>query len=250
MSARSLSRLVLGLLLALPCVAQAEGKPVAELLAEADAAYAGRKDAASFDRSLELWQQVLQQEPANAEAAWKLARAAIWWGDHGPAKKKEARHKKGMDWAKLAVRSDPKSAEAHYWLAANMGSYGRAHGIMESLSLIKPMKAECEAALKLDPKYWRAHMLLGMLYREAPGWPLSIGDDEKAVVELEAAVALAPKIPRALYELGLGYEEAGQEAKAKGAYERAIAAPPEPGFELESAETKAAAKKRLAKLSK
>jgi len=100
--------------------------------------------------------------------------------------------------------------------------------------MIKPMKAECETILRLDKNYWRAHMLLGMLYREAPGWPVSIGDDGKAVEELKRAVALAPRIPRALFELGLGYLENGDEELARKTLQQAIDAPPEPGFELES----------------
>lgn len=239
------ARLLSGFVLLFPLTALAQ---VDAKLAEAQKAYEARKDPASLQKAIRLWQEVLEEDPAGKEAAWKLSRAAIWWGDHAPKGKKEEIYKKGMEWGKLAVKADPTSAEAHYWLAANMGSYGRAHGIMESLSMIKPMKAECEKALQLDAKYWRAHMLLGMLYREAPGL-ISIGDKGKAVKELETAVKMAPQIPRALYELGLGYEANGDDDKAKAALEKAITAPPEPEFELESAETRAQARAKLEDLS-
>ncbi|MDY0059484.1 MAG: tetratricopeptide repeat protein [Myxococcota bacterium] len=230
------------LLLALPWTVQAD--PAANL-AGAEKAYAGRKDPASLQQAIALWQKVLEEDPSNAEAAWKLSRAAVWWGDHAPKGKREEIHKKGMNWGKQAIKLDPQNPEAHYWTAANMGSYGRAHGIMESLSMIKPMKAECETILRLDKNYWRAHMLLGMLYREAPGWPVSIGDDGKAVEELKRAVALAPRIPRALFELGLGYLENGDEELARKTLQQAIDAPPEPGFELESLETQAKARAKI-----
>jgi tetratricopeptide (TPR) repeat protein len=237
--------LCLALLPWLPSLAQAQ---LPEKLAEAQKAYDGRKDPASMQKAIDLWKKVLEEDPANVEAAWKLSRAAVWWGDHAAKDKKESAHKQGMAWGELAVKAGPKNPEAIYWLAANMGSYGRAHGIMESLSMIKPMKEKCEQIFRIDPSYWRAHMLLGMLYRKAPGWPISIGDDDKAVKELEAAVKIAPSIPRALYELGLGYLEAGKEDRAKETLKKAIDAPPEPEFELESVETKEKARKKLAEL--
>ena len=234
------------LVLLLPIHARAD---VSAKLTEAQKAYDGRKDPNSLQKALDLWQEVLAEDPANAEAALNLSMAAVWWGDHSPKAKKEAIYKEGVDWGKLAVKADPKSSDAHYWTAANLGSYGQAHGILKSLSAIKPMKAHCEKAIGLNPKYWRARTLLGMLYREAPGWPISIGDDAKALEHLEKAAKMAPKVPWVLFELGLGYEETGDDAKAMAAYKRTVAAPLEQGFELEGVETKEKARKLIKKLS-
>ncbi len=53
---------------------------------------------------------------------------------------------------------------------------------------------ELQRAIALDAAYDQAgaHRVLGRIYYEAPGWPLSVGDLEKSRQHLQAAVRLAP----------------------------------------------------------
>ncbi len=48
--------------------------------------------------------------------------------------------------------------------------------------------------MALDEGYDQAgaHRVLGRIYYEAPGWPLSVGDMQKSLEHLKAAVRLSP----------------------------------------------------------
>jgi tetratricopeptide (TPR) repeat protein len=59
------------------------------------------------------------------------------------------------------------------------------------------MEATWLKAIELDPKfnYAGAHRALGLLYLEAPGWPISLGSHAKARQHLKKAVELSPDYP-------------------------------------------------------
>jgi hypothetical protein len=59
------------------------------------------------------------------------------------------------------------------------------------------MAREFTNAADLDPHfdYAGADRSLGLLYRDAPGWPMSIGNRHKALDYLETAATLEPHYP-------------------------------------------------------
>ena len=82
-------------------------------------------------------------------------------------------------------------ADAHFWYGVSMGRWGEAKGIMKAMFLIKPIRAEMGAALKIDPKYGGAHRVLGEMLWQIPG--IAGGDKKAALGEYETAVLLSPK---------------------------------------------------------
>ncbi|MFZ2648916.1 MAG: tetratricopeptide repeat protein [Burkholderiaceae bacterium] len=80
--------------------------------------------------------------------------------------------------------------------------------------------AEAERGFKAlsesHPELGGAHANLGLIFRQA-------GKGALAVVELEKAVAASPRQPIFFNQLGIAYRSEGQFAKARQAYERAIA---------------------------
>jgi tetratricopeptide (TPR) repeat protein len=56
---------------------------------------------------------------------------------------------------------------------------------------------------------------LGLLYQQAPGWPLSIGNRRKARQHLEAAVQLAPDYPENRLNLLEAFLEWGERQNAE-----------------------------------
>jgi Tfp pilus assembly protein PilF len=57
---------------------------------------------------------------------------------------------------------------------------------------VQPIKKAMEKALNKDPNFASAHYVLGQLYMKAPGWPLSVGNLDKAKTEAALAVKLGP----------------------------------------------------------
>ena len=54
------------------------------------------------------------------------------------------------------------------------------------------MKEALDTAIEIDPNYAAAYYVLSLLYTEAPGWPVSIGNKQKALEYVQKAVDLAP----------------------------------------------------------
>lgn len=217
----------------------------AELIAQGDALYAQRADLAKAKEAAGLYKQAITADPKSEEAAWKLSRTEYWVGSHVPNDEKLAVFQSGVDAAKQAIAINPKSLPGHYWLGVNYGVYGSAKGIMESLSLVDPIKKEMATVIELDPNYEAGgpYRVLGRLYFKLPG--LFGGDNEKAIENLKTAIKKGPH--RYLNHIYLAEvlidEDQGHEANQQ--LRAVIAGPTEPGYEPEDAEWKAQAKRML-----
>ena len=92
---------------------------------------------------------------------------------------------------------------------------------MAAFKMVKEMEREFKTAGDLDEHFDYAGpaRCLGLLYRDAPGWPMSIGSRHKAREWLEQAVQLAPDFPENRLNLVESYwqwkdhEAAGNELK-------------------------------------
>ncbi|MEK6544316.1 MAG: tetratricopeptide repeat protein, partial [Elusimicrobiota bacterium] len=195
------------------------------------------------------WDSVLKDDPANYEALWKLARAHWWLATYGSPQagdvEKLAIFEKGIAWAKLAVTADLKGTQGHYWLGVCQGRYGEVKGPLKSYFLVKSIRREMEAVLAIDPDHAGAHYVLSVVYWKAPGKPLSIGSNKKALYHAKRAVALEPASLR--YRLGLAevYIEMDDKAKAKEILSEVVAMPPDGEYLPESQEDKEYAQKLL-----
>jgi hypothetical protein len=90
------------------------------------------------------------------------------------------------------------SAPAHYYLAMNFGRLAEAEApSIAAYKLVREIEREFKITSELDAVFDHAgaERGLGLLYRDAPGWPLSIGSRRKAREGLEQAVKLAPNSP-------------------------------------------------------
>jgi hypothetical protein len=93
---------------------------------------------------------------------------------------------------------EPAAAPGHYYLGMNLGQLAKAEApSLAAYKLVHEVEREFQAAAKLDVHYDYAGpaRLLGLLYLQAPGWPLSVGNKRKAGEWLERAAALAPDYP-------------------------------------------------------
>ena len=126
---------------------------------------------------------------------------------------------KGRHYAELLCRREPARVEGHYWLALNLCGIAETSRPRVALSLLPVIISELELALDLDETYDQAgaHRVIGRIYSEAPGWPLSVGDLDKSLYHLRRAVEIAPEnstnhlyLAETLIQLGMD-EEAQRE---------------------------------------
>ncbi len=102
----------------------------------------------------------------------------------------------GIASAREAVAQNPSSAGGNYYLALTLGQLARTK-MLGALKILTEMEQSLKRVIMLDPKFDHAggHRTIGILYLEAPGWPTSIGNRNKARFHLSEALALAPEFP-------------------------------------------------------
>jgi hypothetical protein len=138
-----------------------------------------------------------QSDTNNATAAWEFARAGYQFADFiSNSTEHAAVARAGVIASRQAVTLEPDSAPAHYYLGLNLGQLARTE-TLEALILVRQMEREFKTAARLDGHfdYAGAERYLGILYRDAPGWPVSIGSRHAAREWLELANQLAAEYP-------------------------------------------------------
>ncbi len=184
---------------------------------DAAQAYQHRLDDKEARRSLELYEQLASTGSAEScpDAHVKAAKAAWWVADHSTSKKeKMATFQKGIDFSKEAVRLNPNSAAAHFWLAGNYGSFGEVKGVLKSLALVKPIRQELNEVMRLDPAYdeGAAYRVLGVVDYKVPGF--AGGNKKRAEDQLKKSLEMGPQNPFNLYYLAEYYETVGKDGEA------------------------------------
>jgi hypothetical protein len=144
-------------------------------------------------------QQVYWANANNPSNAWVFASACYDLNEFAPTEARRGEIAKlGIAACQQLVARDPKSAAGHYYLAMNYGELAEAEApSLAAYRLVHEVEHEFKTAQALDEKFDYAGSVrcLGLLYRDAPGWPLSIGNKWKAREMLERADKLAPGYP-------------------------------------------------------
>ncbi len=152
-------------------------------------------DDENLDLAVDELNDLLDEDPECDKAYGLLSEIYYWSGEYAEPEDKLFYFNEGVQYGKQGIEIDSDSVESNFWLAANWGSYGQEKGIMKSLSLVSPIKEAAERVIGIDEGFfyggpWR---ILGRLYHKAPGFPISIGDNDKALECLRKAVELGPR---------------------------------------------------------
>jgi|Deesub1362B_J571_1020462.scaffolds.fasta_scaffold05137_7 tetratricopeptide (TPR) repeat protein len=165
---------------------------IEEWMARADSLWPKRADFRYAREMTQLYEKVLEKDPQNVEALWKLARVYYWLGKHSPEDQKTTVFRKGVDYAKRAVELDDDCVDCHYWLGVCYGVYGEAKGVLKSLSLVDPIKEEMNRVIQLDPTYREgaAYRMLGRVAFKLP-W-FAGGSKKESLKYLKKALEVGP----------------------------------------------------------
>lgn len=125
----------------------------------------------------------------------ELARLHFLLGERVNKDEKKALYEKGRQYAALVIQKEPSRVEGHYWLALNSCGVAENSRPSTALGMLPEIVDTLKIAVKLDETYDRAgpHRVIGRLYSQAPGWPVSVGDPGKAIQHLRRAVQIAPE---------------------------------------------------------
>jgi len=170
--------------------------------------------AARAEKAFVLAQKEFAQHPEQAGAACQLGRASYDLSEQATNMAQRAEvARAGIASCRQLLERDPKSALGHYYLGMDYGELAEAEApSMAAYKLIREIESEFKTTLELDERldFAGPPRCLGLLYRDAPGWPISIGSKHKAREYLERAAALAPNFPENqmnLFESCVGWHD-------------------------------------------
>jgi tetratricopeptide (TPR) repeat protein len=168
----------------------------------------------AYEESRGVLENALAQASSGSERAevlWRLARAWLNLGEdaeEGGASQDDllAYYEKGEALAIEATAADPRNHLGYYWQSANIGKWGQTKGIMNALAKAKPMRDLLQKALSINRDHADSYYVLGQLYEQVPGFPISFGDKEYAVSLGRKAVDLRESQVRGGIEKELVYD--------------------------------------------
>jgi tetratricopeptide (TPR) repeat protein len=123
----------------------------------------------------------------------RLARASFFLGDIADTGQRRLYYEQGRQYAQTILQEYPQSAAGHYWLGLNLAGLADVNR-MQGMRLLPQILAALERAAAMEPGYDQAgaYRVLGRIYYEAPGRPISVGDVNKSLDLLKKATTLAP----------------------------------------------------------
>jgi hypothetical protein len=172
------------------------------------------------------WQRAQKQfqlDTNDAAAAWQLARACFEFNDFATNNAGRAElANQGIAACQQLLARESNSAPGHYYLALELGLLADTNRNFAAYTRVREMERELKTADGLDAHfdYGGPARCLGLLYRDAPGWPLSIGSRRKAREWLEKAVQLAPDYPENVLNLAESCEQWNDDAAARNQLKR------------------------------
>jgi len=148
----------------------------------------------NLTRAYAQTREVLQKNAEDPDAAWQFARACFDLADLDESNRAKVAEE-GINACRSALQRYTNAA-IYYYCSLNLGQLARTKKL-GALKLVDQMENALKRAVELDSKFDYAgpHRTLGLLYSDAPGWPMSIGSRSKAKQHLLKAVELAPDYP-------------------------------------------------------
>ncbi len=218
-----------------------DGSETSNLLQQADSLYVAFKPR----EALHALARVLQIDPDNIEALAKSARGYIDLGDMIPESDPNAREKKlkeyrtAEDYARRAVKVDPRNTWGHFYVAASLGKIASQSSVSKQIDYAGEIRAEVEKALEADPQNGFAYHIYGVWHRrmaEIGGasrmlasaflWrSIPKGDLNSSADYLKKAIALNPTVISHHLELAKTYIDQGKFDLARASLKTSLAQP-------------------------
>jgi len=217
---------------------------------------AGHEHRMKFDnvKALEEYRKAAALDPGNAEVQAWLIQSLVDNGEDLENKESEKFYLEAVDRSQKFVEAHPDSALGFYLLALSTGKLALFKGGKEKVKLSRAVEQAALKSLELDDRQFKAHLLLGIYYRELANlsWVLKAfantffgglpkGSNEDSIAELNRSLEIYPDYVRTHYEIGKTYLSIKQTTKAVLSFKKALSLPVvdhlDPMYQKEAAET-------------
>ncbi len=227
---------------------RANGRTAAQLIADADAAWARRAEPGKAAEAQGLYLDAAVVDGKHADGLLGAMRALSFRIEYEKGVSKESLATEEVELGQWCQRRAPAAAECDYRLAIGLGQQARekmstGHDAMNRM--VDLLHRAIAAAPTLDQG--GPHRVLALVLLRAPGWPTGPGDEEAGLAEAKRAVQIAPESAANQLVLAEALVANGQDEEARAAYEKAAKLAGRGGGDPESARQLAEAKSGLAK---
>jgi tetratricopeptide (TPR) repeat protein len=206
---------------------------------------------ARFQKELEICEKDWQQRKGPRPLVLRrLSQLCFYLGELAEPGQRHAYYEKGKHYAEILRKEQPHRVEGHYWLAANLAGIAEVGGAGKALQMLPEVVEIFSQAASLEPAYDQAgaHRALGSIFCEAPAWPISVGDLDKARHHLTLAVRLAPENSTNHLYLGYTLLQLGRIPEAKAELQQVFKATAHPVWPLGVEHDRREARRLLKKL--
>jgi len=238
-----MNKLILTAMLAIMSTAQED------VISRADKLFVDRDNIESVKQAISMIEGLIAKDQSSYEAFWRLARLKYNLADRETSQSsKEKLLQAAIDAGKKAVALDGKRVEGHFWLAASAGAYADLKGGLQSLSIVKGVRREFEAAVAIDPKYENgdAYSALGQIDLNLP--KLLGGNEKRGIERLEQGLEIGKTNADLKVTLADVYMKKDRKDEARKLLESVINGTDPARSPQELADLKAKAARLLAKL--
>jgi len=211
-------------------------RSTADVIAEADALYAGRADLTKVRQGLIALRHSQATEAGNYNVAWRLAKFDYYLGSHTPDEtERDKAFREGIEAGKLALKLQDGKPDGHFWLGANYGGKAQV-STLAGLAEIDDIKREMETVIKIDGGYQSgsAYMVLGQVYQESPR--LLGGDTQKAIEYFQKGLRFGPNNSLLRLHLAEAYADANRKEDARREIDTLLTMKFDPAYEPEQKE--------------
>src|SRR5207253_6296604 len=206
----------------------AGAQSAAEHVALGDKEYVARNLVAAMQH----YEAAVGADSSSVEGLWKASNAAVDLGEFNDAER-QSYYARGEQLARLAVKADPNSANAHFALAKALGRVALSKGKRDKVKYAGVVHDEVQTALRLDSLNAGALHVLGMWNAEIMrlsgfsrfmaknllgGKTFGEANWRAAARYLERAVAIEPDRIVHRKDLGQVYADTDQKDKARATY--------------------------------
>lgn len=170
------SCLLLWCLLILPAFV-VQGQDVSLLLKEAQQYETSLKD----NEALKKYIQVLSIQPNNINALCKASELSNVIGRRQSTREKQRDYyNSALEYARRAIKLNPKHAEANFAMALSMGRLAQTAGGEKRIDAVREIKVFAERAIQYDPENYKGYHVLGKWHLEVS----SLNSIEKWLVKV------------------------------------------------------------------
>lgn len=230
----SIPRILLLLLCTLSFSLQAQ--EASALFKEAEALEKKFKD----EEALDKYKAVIRQEPKNIRALCKISELYNIIGKRIPEKDKQHEYyKKGVEYARAALKVNANYAEANFAMAISMGRMALIASGEEKIKAVKEIKRYADRCIQIDPTNYKGYHVLGKWHYEVSDlsslerWLVKVSygalpasSIDESIKFYEKSKSLSPGFLLNYLELAKAYQRKKDKKKARRLLEELEKLPP------------------------